>query len=137
MPPIFVIWLFPLSLPQAKNTQHEAQQSCLAFSLNCEGRNLRSEEGEKVILRQKTWQRSRADGCSSLHCWQGRCYCLQRATGERRGLPLALWSSSLGHLPPSHHFRFRISRRLFSCNWRMARSNSSRNTEPATPRGMW
>lgn len=46
-------------------------------------------------------------------------------------LPLALWSSSLGHLPPSHHLRFRISRRLFSCSWRIARSNSSRNTEPA------
>lgn len=45
-------------------------------------------------------------------------------------LPLALWSSSLGHFPPSHHFRFRISRRLFSCSWRMARSNSSLNTEP-------
>lgn len=33
-------------------------------------------------------------------------------------------------MPPSHHLRFRISRRLFSCSWRMARSNSSRKTEP-------
>lgn len=49
---------------------------------------------------------------------------------QSRGLPLALWSSSLGHLPPSHHLRFRISSRLFSCSWRMARSNSSRKTEP-------
>lgn len=60
--------------------------------------------------------RGKSQGCLSLALWSS--------------LPLARWSSSLGHFPPSHHFRFRISRRLFSCSWRMARSNSSRNTEP-------
>lgn len=47
-----------------------------------------------------------------------------------RDKPLARWSSSFGHLPPSHHFLFRISKRLSSCSLRMARSNSSRYTDP-------
>lgn len=50
--------------------------------------------------------------------------------------PLARWSSSFGHLPPSHHFLFRISKRLSSCSLRMARSNSSRYTDPGGQRGV-
>lgn len=45
-------------------------------------------------------------------------------------LPLARWSSSLGHWPPSHHLLFRISSLLFSCNWRIASVISSLNGEP-------
>lgn len=43
---------------------------------------------------------------------------------------MALWSSSLGHRPPSHHLRFRISSLLFSWSCRMASVISSRNGEP-------
>lgn len=49
--------------------------------------------------------------------------------------PLARWSSSFGHLPPSHHFLLRISKRFSSCSLRMARSNSSRYTDPGGEEG--
>lgn len=70
-------------------------------------------------------------------CWDGGW---REGLGGRTGTkakvkgtdgPLARWSSSFGHLPPSHHFLLRISRRLSSCILRMARSNSSRYTDPA------
>lgn len=87
-----------LSAP-GKNTQHEAQQSCLAFSLNCQGRNLRSEEGEKVILRQKTWQCSCADGRSSLSCRQGRFSCLVPSARLTFGSVVLLFGA-LASFPP-------------------------------------
>lgn len=67
---------------------------------------------------------------------------LLRGTLERRrqrrqtaavNWPLARWSSSLGHWPPSHHLLFSISSLLFSCSWRMASVISSLNGEP----GKW
>lgn len=44
--------------------------------------------------------------------------------------PLARWSSSLGHCPPSHQRLFRISSLLLSCSWRIPRVISSLNGEP-------
>ena len=44
--------------------------------------------------------------------------------------PLARWSSSLGHWPPSHQRLFRISSRLLSCSCRIPRVISSLNGEP-------
>lgn len=45
-------------------------------------------------------------------------------------MPLARWSSSLGHCPPSHHLLFRISNLLFSCSCNTARLISSLKGEP-------
>lgn len=50
--------------------------------------------------------------------WQEVAMC-GPSCSQQQHPPLARWSSSLGHWPPSHQRLFRISSRLFSCSCRI------------------
>lgn len=122
-----VLWTFirsPLSLLYASNIHHFAVSSLFA-----QGKNTQREAEWHSFLRRRLRNISLGRRTLKSVSWSLRCHCkspfcdtLSLTNTHKRDwqqpwrLPLARWSSSLGHCPPSHHFRFKISRRLFSCS---------------------